>query len=84
MICDQESYSQLDLDDLHEPEAMDGIVLQMQDRQRYFSAVMSKGAEEAVKQVKHSMSAFAVMLNFLIVGSCCHFGRHKSQAAEDR
>ncbi|KAF9529198.1 hypothetical protein CPB83DRAFT_852845 [Crepidotus variabilis] len=43
------SYTQIDLDDLHDPEASDGIILEMQDRQRYFNAVMSKEAE-AVKQ----------------------------------
>ncbi|KAI0268770.1 hypothetical protein BC834DRAFT_867143 [Gloeopeniophorella convolvens] len=31
-------YSQIDLDDLHNPEASDGILLEMQDRQRYFEA----------------------------------------------
>lgn len=40
---DGEGWGQVDLDDLHEPEAMDGIVLEMQDRQRYFEGQMAAG-----------------------------------------
>lgn len=29
-------YSQIDLDDLHDPESSAGIILEMQDRNRYF------------------------------------------------
>ncbi|KAJ7772548.1 hypothetical protein DFH07DRAFT_802317 [Mycena maculata] len=49
-----ESYGQIDIDDLHDPEASAGIVLEMQDRQRYFEGGISNsapGAEAAHKAV---------------------------------
>lgn len=44
LICalTQESlYETIDLDDLHDPEASAGILLEMQDRQRYFEGRMA-------------------------------------------
>ncbi|KAJ7187986.1 hypothetical protein C8R46DRAFT_933665 [Mycena filopes] len=41
------SYGQIDIDDLHLPEASAGIVLEMQDRQRYFEGGISKETPEA-------------------------------------
>ena len=46
----QDSYSQIDLGDLHDLESSAGIILEMQDRQRYFNTLMLKEAEEAAKQ----------------------------------
>jgi len=37
----EDFYRQIDLDDLHDPETSAGIILDMQDRQRYFDAGMS-------------------------------------------
>ena len=46
----QSSYSEIDLDDLHELETSSGITLEMQDRQRYFNALTLKEGEELDKQ----------------------------------
>jgi len=62
----QDSYSQIDIDDLHDPESSAGIILEMQDSQRYFEARMSKEAEEAAKQVRSFLSASDV-LNFFFI-----------------
>ncbi|KAH7911986.1 hypothetical protein BJ138DRAFT_1125597 [Hygrophoropsis aurantiaca] len=43
---DQNDYAQIDLDDLRDPEASTGIVLDMQDRQRYFEGQLTRGAAE--------------------------------------
>ena len=56
-------YSQIDLDDLHDPEDSAGIMLEMQDRQRYFegqtaSAVSAEGA--------------AGKVSFSVVDFLCH------------
>ncbi|KIM91917.1 hypothetical protein PILCRDRAFT_57232 [Piloderma croceum F 1598] len=40
----EDAYSQIDLDDLHDPEASAGIILEMQDRQRYFEGQMASAA----------------------------------------
>ena len=48
----QDAYGQIDIDDLHDPEASAGIVLEMQDRQRYFEGGISStvaGADTARK-----------------------------------
>ncbi|KAH7929824.1 hypothetical protein BV22DRAFT_1056017 [Leucogyrophana mollusca] len=41
-----DNYGQIDLDDLHDPEASAGIVLDMQDRQRYFEGQLTRSAAE--------------------------------------
>ncbi|KAJ7045772.1 hypothetical protein C8F04DRAFT_1025768 [Mycena alexandri] len=41
------SYGQIDIDDLHQPESSAGIVLEMQDRQRYFEGGISTAAPDA-------------------------------------
>lgn len=51
-------YTQIDLDDLHDPENSDGIVLEMQDRQRYFegqkaSAASAVNAARKVRNYHH-------------------------------
>ncbi|KAJ7091198.1 hypothetical protein C8R44DRAFT_844319 [Mycena epipterygia] len=53
-----ETYGQIDIDDLHDPEASAGIVLEMQDRQRYFEGGISNtapGAETTPKVVDIKM-----------------------------
>ncbi|EGO25262.1 hypothetical protein SERLADRAFT_465142 [Serpula lacrymans var. lacrymans S7.9] len=47
-----DAYGQLDLDDLHDPETSVGIILEMQDRQRYFEGQMASAAavEDARKK----------------------------------
>ncbi|KAJ7135788.1 hypothetical protein C8R44DRAFT_769020, partial [Mycena epipterygia] len=42
-----DTYAQIDIDDLHDPEASAGIVLEMQDRQRYFESGISNTAPGA-------------------------------------
>ncbi|KAJ7703002.1 hypothetical protein B0H17DRAFT_1233541 [Mycena rosella] len=43
----EETYGQIDIDDLHDPETSAGIVLEMQDRQRYFEGGISNTAPGA-------------------------------------
>lgn len=43
-VTSLQDYAQIDLDDLHDPEASSGIVLEMQDRQRYFEGRMSSAS----------------------------------------
>jgi len=54
-------YAQIDLDDLHDPEASPGILLQMQDRQRYFEGQMAStvSAEEMARKVRLFVSHFS-------------------------
>ncbi|KAI0048258.1 hypothetical protein FA95DRAFT_1517657 [Auriscalpium vulgare] len=54
-------YSQIDLDDLHDPQASAGILLDMQDRQRYFEGRVGAGksAEEAPRQAVDLTAALA-------------------------
>jgi hypothetical protein len=40
----QDVYSQIDLDDLRDSEASAGIILEMQDRQRYFEGQIASAA----------------------------------------
>ncbi|KAJ7268740.1 hypothetical protein B0H12DRAFT_1096404 [Mycena haematopus] len=42
-----ENYGQIDIDDLHDSESSAGIVLEMQDRQRYFEGGISNSTPEA-------------------------------------
>ncbi|KAG2037463.1 hypothetical protein BDR03DRAFT_863793 [Suillus americanus] len=43
---DGDAYAQITLDDLRDPEAMNGITLQMQDRERYFEGQLARSASE--------------------------------------
>ncbi|KDR75194.1 hypothetical protein GALMADRAFT_249153 [Galerina marginata CBS 339.88] len=43
----EDSYSQIDIDDLHDPEASSGIILEMQDRQRYFEGRMTNSMRDS-------------------------------------
>jgi hypothetical protein len=47
-------YSQIDLADLHNPESSPGVLLEMQDRQRYFEARpgAATSAEQAPRPVR--------------------------------
>ncbi|KAJ6594100.1 hypothetical protein B0H19DRAFT_1093796 [Mycena capillaripes] len=45
-----EPYGQIDIDDLHDPESSSGIVLEMQDRQRYFEGGISNTTPEATRK----------------------------------
>lgn len=48
----QETYSQIEITDLNNAEISSGVILEMQDRQRYFEARMAIVAEdEAATQV---------------------------------
>ncbi|TFY71942.1 hypothetical protein EVG20_g1057 [Dentipellis fragilis] len=49
LTADLSHYAQIDLDDLHDPQSSAGILLEMQDRQRYFEgrAGTKVAAEEA-------------------------------------
>ncbi|KAJ6499050.1 hypothetical protein C8R45DRAFT_980909 [Mycena sanguinolenta] len=47
---DDENYGQINLDDLHDSESSSGIVLEMQDRQRYFEGGISNSAPEAAQK----------------------------------
>ncbi|KAF9568021.1 hypothetical protein CPC08DRAFT_655518 [Agrocybe pediades] len=42
----EEAYSQIEIEDLRDPEASDGILLEMQDRQRYFEGRMTNGNQD--------------------------------------
>ena len=42
-------YSQIDFDDLHDQETSPGIVLEMQERQRYFEGRMLNGASDLMQ-----------------------------------
>ncbi|KAF8210572.1 hypothetical protein K438DRAFT_1809924 [Mycena galopus ATCC 62051] len=44
---DDGNYGQINIDDLHDSESSSGIVLEMQDRQRYFEGGISNAAPEA-------------------------------------
>ncbi|KAF8070610.1 hypothetical protein FPV67DRAFT_1561376 [Lyophyllum atratum] len=44
---EEDAYAQIELDDLNDPEASTGIVLEMQERQRYFEGRMSNSAADA-------------------------------------
>lgn len=44
-------YSQIDIDDLHDAESSAGIILDMQDRQRYFEGRMTNGNQESAEPV---------------------------------
>ncbi|KAJ7647140.1 hypothetical protein FB45DRAFT_892517 [Roridomyces roridus] len=46
------SYGQIDIDDLHDAEASTGIVLEMQDRQRYFEGGISQSTSSAETTLK--------------------------------
>jgi transcription initiation factor TFIIH subunit 1 len=65
----QDAYSQIDLDDLHDPEASAGIILEMQDRQRYFEGQMASAAsvEGAAGKVSHSVVNF---LSHILILRC--------------
>ncbi|KAG1809358.1 uncharacterized protein BJ212DRAFT_1379623 [Suillus subaureus] len=57
---DEDTYAQITLDDLRDPEAMDGITLQMQDRERYFEGQLARNAsEQAGSAVVDVRAAFA-------------------------
>lgn len=43
---DDDAYAQITLDDLRDSEAMSGITLQMQDRERYFEGQLARSASE--------------------------------------
>jgi hypothetical protein len=65
---DEDAYAQIMLDDLKDPEAMDGITLQMQDRERYFEGQLARSAsEQAGSEVCFSFSFSCVLFN------CCVF-----------
>ncbi|KAG2338652.1 hypothetical protein BDR05DRAFT_984654 [Suillus weaverae] len=57
---DEDAYAQITLDDLRDPEAMSGITLQMQDRERYFEGQLARSAsEQAGGEVVDVRAAFA-------------------------
>ncbi|KAG0701322.1 hypothetical protein DFH29DRAFT_927275 [Suillus ampliporus] len=61
---DDDTYAQITLDDLCDPEATSGIVLQMQDRERYFEGQLARTAsEQASGEVVDVRAAFAELKN---------------------
>ncbi|KAF9482165.1 hypothetical protein BDN70DRAFT_875466 [Pholiota conissans] len=46
---DLDSYAQIEIEDLRDEEAAAGIILDMQDRQRYFEGRMTNGRQEALE-----------------------------------
>lgn len=57
-------FAQIDLDDLHDPENSAGIILEMQDRQRYFEGQMAgASAANAARKVKYYNNVSSVVLN---------------------
>ncbi|KAG7446276.1 uncharacterized protein BT62DRAFT_986844 [Guyanagaster necrorhizus] len=46
-----EDDAQIDLDDLHDPELSTGIILEMQDRQRYFEGRKAANSDDARKNI---------------------------------
>ncbi|KAF7792342.1 hypothetical protein EIP86_003378 [Pleurotus ostreatoroseus] len=48
----EERYAQLDLEDLHDNEQSAGIILDMQDRQRYFEGLSQDATKEAARSLK--------------------------------
>ena len=56
----QNHYSQIDLADLHSPESSAGILLEMQDRQRYFEA--RPGAAVSAEQVPRPVRPCRLLL----------------------
>jgi transcription initiation factor TFIIH subunit 1 len=63
----QDAYSQIDLDDLHDPEASAGIILEMQDRQRYFEGQMASAASADGAAGKVSLSVVNISSYILIL-----------------
>ncbi|KAI6045967.1 hypothetical protein EDC04DRAFT_2864884 [Pisolithus marmoratus] len=57
----QDSFSLIELEDLHDPESSTGIFLEMQDRQRYFEGQLTRGvaAEQAPVQPVDVSAAYA-------------------------
>ncbi|KAI6157476.1 hypothetical protein BKA82DRAFT_1000520 [Pisolithus tinctorius] len=57
----QDSFSQIELEDLRDPESSIGILLEMQDRQRYFEGQLMRGvaAEQAPSQPVDVSAAYA-------------------------
>ncbi|TDL25910.1 hypothetical protein BD410DRAFT_783894, partial [Rickenella mellea] len=56
--ADSDAYSQIDLDDLHDSESTAGIMLEMQDRNRYFegrAVVAKEDAEDKVVDVRSTL-----------------------------
>lgn len=61
----QETYSQIEITDLNDTEISAGIILEMQDRQRYFEARMATVAEdEAATKVRIYNTLFPA--NFIV------------------
>jgi transcription initiation factor TFIIH subunit 1 len=83
----QDAYSQIDLDDLHDPEASAGIILEMQDRQRYFEGQMASAAsaEDAARKASLVFSPFSLVSSFEFAmspesGHTCHTTRNQGQS----
>lgn len=50
-----DSYAQIEIDDLRDEEASNGIFLDMQDRERYFEGRMANGSQEPSEPVCHQL-----------------------------
>lgn len=77
----QDFYRQIDLDDLHDPETSAGIILDMQDRQRYFDARMSNSSTvNGAAKVGDAMECLLLEPYPLVIGfrySCYHSWNQK-------
>ncbi|KAF8160791.1 hypothetical protein B0H34DRAFT_698077 [Crassisporium funariophilum] len=57
-----DDYSQIDIDDLHDPESTAGIILEMQDRQRYFESRMSSAQDQEANFQKKQLDPATMLL----------------------
>jgi hypothetical protein len=62
----EDVYSQLDIDDLHDPEASNGIILEMQDRERYFEGRMCNDAQ-STNPVRKIQTFALLILKYLLL-----------------
>ncbi|KIM45230.1 hypothetical protein M413DRAFT_66672 [Hebeloma cylindrosporum] len=51
----EDVYSQIEIDDLHDPEASNGIILEMQGRERYFEGRMDSSPQAAKPKLDPSL-----------------------------
>jgi transcription initiation factor TFIIH subunit 1 len=61
---DEDAYAQITLDDLRDPEAMSGITLQMQDRERYFEGQLTRSASEQASSEVRFPPFYYILLYF--------------------
>ena len=71
VLTADQHYSQIDLEDLHDNQASAGIMLNMQDRQRYFEGRSGQTGQDAVQvHIKLSEKIIVVILINTTIGRC--------------